>query len=312
MRQDRRLNGWVLLGSVIQVILSIVLLAAGIGVSVAGFLYKKQLAKIDDLQFFLAQDGITKLQLKFLKNQLLKPEILYLALGIIVGVVGLISLILAIVSMSHAKKRRVVRHRAGLFFISLISLALVGCVATYLVMEFKTITDNIKYVGYGLGGAFAFVGLCSLLGIIFGRSEKFMSNDNGKYKFGKAKAVKEARANANHNAMNAQVQNQAPQQNVRVAPNGQPQRPAQMQPQRPMPPRPPMQSAGRPNQPMNPNMQRPVPPRPTGAPSRPMPPRPNQVGTQQARPAGAYCPKCGKQLSPDEHICTLCGYKVRN
>lgn len=327
MRQDRRLNGWVALGSIIQIISSMVLLSAGIFVAVAGFLYQKQLAKIDDLQFFVWQDGIVEIQTKLFKGELLKLEFLYLALGIIVGVAGLIALIFAIVSLSYAKKRKVVCHRVALFIFSLIPLAIAGLATTYFVLEMKMLTDNIKYVLYGLMGAFGFIGLCYLLGIIFGRSEKFMSNDNNKYAFENANSMRNARADVNNNVKAAQMQYQPQasgiiQQRTQqgqarpVQPMTAQQRPAQprpIQPQaRPTGTSRPMPQASRPTQ------ARPMPPRPMGATqqrsaqARPMGPtqaRPMVRPTQQGQNV-RYCPKCGKQLSPNEKICTLCGYRM--
>ena len=347
MRQDRRLNGWILIASVIGAFAGLILLVSGGFLGVAGFVWPEKLLKITDLQFFMAQEGVAKMQLKladFTVKELLKPEFLYLTWGVIAGVAGLIVLILSILGLNYAKKRKVVRRRMALFIFALISLGLATCVGLYLWYEFKTLTDNIKYVCYGVGGALAFVGLCQLLGVIFGRSEKFMSNDNSKYAFSNS-SIKNARADINNNANQPVPQqeyvpasqeqggyipleqerliNQRAQssQGVNSIPQGgqarptQPMRPAQ--PQRPM-----GQPAPRPNAPVGP---RPMP----AQPGRPMangqmPPRPIQQmrPTQPVRPGQPmrpvqpnaqgkmFCKKCGKLLAPGEKICSLCGYKV--
>ena len=355
MRQDRRLNGWILIASVLGIILGLALIAGGAGLATIGFLKPEKLVKIDELSFFILQDGITKAQLKIFK-ELLKLEQLYLYLGIIVAVVGLIALIFAIVSLVYAKKHKVVRRRVALLFFTLIPLAIAGCAATYLILEFESFkplkTDfafikNIKYICYGIVGAFGLISIFNLLGLMFGRSEKFMSNDNGKYAFNN-KSLRERRANVNNNSKGAPVQSGAPMsqhpaqpvrqgnpsmqgQAVRVA-QGQPMR--QGQPARPMPPRPaqpvrPAQpninatrsaSGARPAQPARPmqaprpqmnasaqSTARPVASRNASVTARPMPQRPN---TAKPTTSGKVCPVCGKVLTPGEKYCTICGHKI--
>lgn len=321
MRQDRRLNGWVMLGSIIQIISSIILLIAGAVLGVTGFLYTEQIAKFKDVVFFVNQEGIDKACRAVLNGSTLETEYLYLLIGIIFAVVALLALITAIVSLHHAKKRRVVRHRFGLFMGVLIPLAIVGCVTTYLVIEFRTLTDNIKYVAYGIIGLFGFSALCVLLGIIFGRSEKFMSNDNNKYGFNRL-SMRGGRTDTN-NLGTSQVQHSInrvqSQANTNLPQQTQPQRPVQQarpvqyQSSTPLPPRP--QTTARPVSPMqngNQSQQRPITPTRPVAGARPaMPQRP--VGNPQNRPIQQrviHCKKCGRLLTPQEKICSMCGYKV--
>lgn len=350
MRQDRRLNGWVLISSVIQIILSIVLLSTGIALAIVGFLYQDKLATIDDLQFFIYQDFFIKFDLKL--------EFLYLFLGIAVAVIGLIILILAIITMTYAKKKKVVRRRVPLLIFALIVLAVAGCTATYLFLEFETLTDNIKYIAYGIIGAFGFAGLCNILGVMFGRSEQFMSNDNSKYAFDNS-SLRSARVDVNNNVKNAQMQHPAGVQYAqsqyqpmqqrsnagqgRYAPmlqqgyaqqpkaGGIAQRPQNQNMSRTMQanavrqaPRPIGQATARPVQPMThgANVNQPVRRVQQGvnsAQARPVNPRPVQPTTSNITPrpsahtqatAGKYCVKCGKQLLPNERFCSLCGYKV--
>jgi hypothetical protein len=55
----------------------------------------------------------------------------------------------------------------------------------------------IKYLAFGIIGVFGVVALFNLLGLLFGRSEKFMSNDNNKYAFND-NLVKSERAKINN------------------------------------------------------------------------------------------------------------------
>lgn len=318
MRKDRRLNGWVGFASVIGIIAGIALLAAGIAVGVLAFVKLETLLKIDDLVWFVNQEGIIKAQSKILNGNVLKTKFLYLVIGCIIALIGLLSLIFSSVLLSRTRKRSVVRHKVSLIIFTLIPLLVAVSVGLYLYFEFKNMTDNIKYVCYGLGGVFALISLCNILGAIFGRSEKFMSNDNNKYAFDNS-GIKNARANINNANQGPRPQQVRPGQQMQGArpimgPNG--------QPVRPMPPRP-----GQPQQrPVAPGQARPMPPRPMGAngqPARPMPPRPGMpqqrpVTPGQARPQPAqrpvqnkgYCPRCGKVLAPGERTCVVCGYKI--
>ena len=358
MRQDRRLNGWILIASILGIVLGFALIVGGAGLATIGFLKPEKLVKIDELNFFILQEGITKAQLK-LFNGILKSEILYLFLGIIVAVVGLTALIFAIISLVYAKKHKVVRRRVALLFFTLIPLAIAGSAATYLILEFEsfkplktdlTFIKNIKYICYGIVGAFGLVSIFNLLGLMFGRSEKFMSNDNGKYAFNN-NSLRERRANVNNNTKGAPVapaQSEAPMsqqpaqparqgnpstqgQAVRVA-QGQPMR--QGQPARPMPPRPgqpvrPAQpninatrsaSGARPAQPARP-MQAPRPQMNASAQSTARPvasrnasvtarPMPQRPNTTKPTASGKVCPVCGKVLTPGEKYCTICGHKI--
>ena len=149
MKKDRKLNKLIVFASILGIIAGSLALIVGAGVAILGFLKPEELLKIEDLTLFISQEGIVKLQTTLLDG-VLKIEYLYLFLGIFVGVVGLLALIFAIVGLTYAKKRKVVRRRAVLFMFNLIPLAIAGSVATYLVLEFDFITDYIKYVGFWL------------------------------------------------------------------------------------------------------------------------------------------------------------------
>ena len=334
MRQDRRLNGWVLIGSIIGIICALALIVTGVALGVSGFVFADKLLKIKDLQFFIYQEGIIEAQLSLFKNQLLKTEFLYLALAIIVGVAGLLTLIFTIVGLNYAKKRKVVRHRVALLVFALIPLAIMGCALTYLLLEFDAITNNIKYILYGVIGAFGFVGLCNILGVMFGRSEKFMSNDNNKYAFDNS-TLRNARIDVNNNIRTAENQRtgliqakiaNTPQEKLRQAQN--PRQPmsqlpiqraqSPIQPNRPAQPNRPIQQVGHPTQqavcPMQQMGQA------TARPVHPMQnngnaPRPITPNTMQSRPMqSAQRPVASNgnaQLPPNamrpRHYCQKCG-----
>ena len=344
MKSDRRLNGWVMIASILGIVSGLVLILAGAGLGIFGFLKPEELLRIDELVFFINQKGIDKAQIKLLDG-LLKFEWLFVTLGTIMAVVGLIALIFAIVEINYAKKRKIVKHRIALLVFTLIPLAIAGCVGAYLYFEWDALTDIIKYICYGLGGVFAFIALCNIMGVIFGRSEKFMSNDNNKYAFG-GNTMRNARATANQNVRDAQQQtNVATPQNVQqiYQPQGQVQPRPQVQAQprsqvaqtplkaRPMQSTRPQinanaQSTARPVGTMNAGvaprtMQHAsqIPPRPTIQQTqqvrRPATPNQSQPRPQQStRPISSapkkYCIRCGKLLNPDEKVCTMCGARI--
>ena len=345
MNQDRRLNGWVMLASILGIVFGLALIVVGAGAGVWGFLKPDKLTSIKEIFFFTNQEGLVKLQEFIFNGDVLKTKFLYLALGIIIAVVGFLVLNFAIIALSYVKKRKVVRHRVAMLIFTLIPLAIAGCATTYLLLEKDILPDYIKYVMYGLIGVFGFISLCNIMGVMFGRSEKFMSNDNNKYAFDNS-AIKNARVNVNNNVREAQMQNgavarpvqstqsyqQASQGYVNQSstqarqPMQQPMRPVQrpaqapmqrgMQPQRPMP-----QGQGlRPNQPMQPRpVQRPVQP---GA--RPMQARPgvnpNVQGSSRpvttmsnnsapVRPGAPTrpAPVAQRPNMPSQKYCKVCG-----
>ena len=312
MSQDRRKNGWIIISSSLQIVLSIVLLSVGIALGVCGFLYQSKLATIDELQFFINQKGIIKAQhLISGGTKLLKPEFLYLFLGGIVALVGIIILILAIVSLVIANKKKVVRNQFKLTLFAIILLAIVGCTATYFVFEMDNLPDNIKYVLYGIMGAFGFCALCLILGLLFGRSEKFMSNDNNKYAFDDS-SLRNARAGANNNVRSVEAQtaqsynpqqqsagmpNQAQRQPVNNLQPRRPQTVANGQPTQRMPGNQPMRTVGATARPvqsvnMSNNMARPVRPNPAQAPQNA---RPNMPQSAQMRPTNQVRPNASAQ-----------------
>ena len=335
MKSDRRLNGWVMIASVLGIVSGVALILAGAGLGVFGFLKPEKLLQIEELTFFINQDGINKIQQSLLGG-LLEFEWLFVFLGVIIAVIGLIALIFAIVALNYTKKRKVVKHRIALLMFTLIPLAIAGCIGVYLYFEWDALMNVIKYVCYGVGGVFTFIALCNILGVIFGRSEKFMSNDNNKYAFG-GNSIRSARANVNQSVRDAQIKPGT--QNVQHRPvqsNAQPLSASQNMQARPIQPARPMQStrpqinsnaqstarpvgtmnAGVPQRTMQRNSQ--VPPRPTNPTQqvrRPVSPNQAQQRPQpNARPISnapkKYCIRCGKLLNPDEKICTICGTKI--
>ncbi|MBQ3502813.1 MAG: hypothetical protein IJA72_04045 [Clostridia bacterium] len=344
MNQDRRKNGWVLISASLQIILSIILLSVGIALGVCGFLYQSKLATIDELQFFINQKGIIEAQhLISGGTKLLKPEFLYLFLGGIVAVIGIIVLIIGIVSLIIAKKKKVVRSRIKLTLFTIIPLAIAGCSATYLAFEVNNLPDYIKYGLYGIIGAFGFCALCLMLGLLFGRSEKFMSNDNNKFAFDDS-SLRNARVDVNNNVRMAESQmaqgynmqqpqgqvympnnmgnmpTQAPYQQQNYMQQPRQQMPQNMQAQRVTTSQPIRNTSAiaRPVQPMHgaSNMQRPLPPRPMQQPQvrqNPVQPRPMQpmqarpVQPMQQRPMQQVRPMQQPQPQANNAFCPKCG-----
>lgn len=309
MKQDRKTNGWIGVGAFVEILLGLVLICAGAGMSVGGFFYIDKLNKLSDVQFFLNQKWI-----KFVIDKFkLIPKYTYLYLGIAVAVVGLVTLILGIISCAYAKKHKVVRRRVAITFQMLLALGVVGCAVAYFVMEKDVLTTNIKYVLYGAMGGFGFIALCKLLGVIFGRSEQFMSSDNSKYAKNNrliGQYASQQRSNAGQGRTVAPNQVQPRQAGVRQASQSNMPRPAGRPVQTTAGTRPTVQGQPRPqsatrttagatpNQVRQPSSASGV--RPVGA-TQGQPPRPSGV---------RYCPKCGKKLNPEEKICSLCGFRV--
>ena len=346
MNQDRRKNGWILLSSILQIMLSIIVLSAGVALAVTGFLYKSKLATIEELQFFINQKGIIKAQqLISGSNALMLKQFLYLSLGIILAVVGIIVLILAISSLVSVQKRSVVRHKVRLMIFALIPLIVAGCATTYLIFEMDVLPKLVKYIVYGIIGGFGASALFMILGLMFGRSEKFMSNDNNKYAFDNS-SLRNARADVNNNVRNVQTnmgqdnnlympnnevynQQQANPQNGMVQPNrqtpnmqraqrvatGQPIRStsAIARPVQGMGAQQANQASTRPmnrmqgQQPARSMQQRPIRPMPQGASVRP-----NNMQPQRTRQVlgGEICPVCGATVPPQEKFCVRCGTRV--
>ena len=350
MKQDRKLNKMIMFASVLGVMAGIIVLVAGAGIAVFGFLKPEELLRVEELTFLISEKGIYSLQ-KELFGKLLKLEYLYLFLGVFVGVVGLLAFIFATLGISYAKKHKVVRRRGAILIFNLIPLAIAGAVATYLVLQFDRLPDMIKYVGYGLGGVFGVIGLFNLFGVICSRSEKFMSNDNNKLAFNNS-SLREARAEVNSKVKDAEYQPINQEQNIDTQvyqPMGQPNvqtQPTRAQQPRPMQgPRPTQQARPMPQQrqmqrpqqgqmPMRPQMARPAGARPQMNPvaqptarpvssqARPMA-RPGQMPAQptgaRPQPQGArpqqnaqrkFCLGCGSMLTPGEMVCKICGTKV--
>lgn len=342
MKQDRKTNGWIVIGSIVELILGFFLIIAGGATALGGFFYIEKLNKLTDLQYFINQKWIKYVIDKFK----LTPKFTYMYLGIAIAVIGIATLIFAIVSLNYAKKHKVVRRRVALLLYMLLALGVAGCAVAYFVFEKDNLPNNIKYVLYGAMGAYGFVGLCKLLGVMFGRSETFMSNDNSKYA-------------QNNRLIQQQIQQPRPVQvqggmvtqqrvGVQAQGNARPvsthngtERPMQANPNaqpRPVSQNPNMeqrqiQQGARPMQgqsrPM-PNNQGMTQPRPMNVNGQPRPMGQSNVQSAQARPQSAqgmtnrptsaqrptqptgrnYCPKCGKLLLPNEKVCSMCGYRV--
>lgn len=327
MKQDRRINGWIVAGSIISIIIATVLIAGG-AIGILGFFDTEKMSGIKDLDFFVNQ--------KFFADFNLKLEYLYLFLGIAVCLIGVLSLVFGLIVWNYASKLKVVRRKTAIFLFGIYDLIVLASAATYLLLELDSLTRNIKFILYGVLAMYALAWIFKLLGIIFGRSEKFMSHDNNKLAFNGQSRVRPETTeevspmpnaqNVNNNEARVQPTMQGqpmpqgsprPQGAPAPRPAGMPPRPNQMAGQ----PRP--QNSAVPPRPQQPMGTRPMPqggPRPQGSavnqarPTQPgMAPRPSQpsVNPNQNIPSSRkYCAKCGKLLNPEERICSLCGFKV--
>lgn len=347
MKQDIRFNGWVLISAIFQVIAGAACIGAGAVLAIMGIANANKLLGIKEVNFFINQQGLVKLQ-KNLFGNLLIEKYLFMIMGAIMAVIGIIALVFAIIELLYVKRYKVVNHRAALIAFALIPLAIAGCVEVYLLKEYdvlKSALDYIKNIRTGcfiICGIFSACAILKLLGVLFSKSEEFVSNDNNKYAFEGPKASRAAQGAQprmqTRNQTNNQMQGARPvnRQNSNARPANVQLRPANVQ-SRPenVQPRPantaarpigrPASAQARPANVARPGVgpqTRPV-ARPGAAPaanaaalpSRPaqnsMSPR--QMGapnsqSRNVRPAQIKrCPKCGKALMPNETVCSVCG-----
>ncbi len=297
MKQDRRFNGWVFVGSLIETIFSFAVVVAGVALAILAFTHIDMVNKLDDLRFFINQDYLNKL----------KPEFAYLFTGAGLAIIGLIFFIGGVANVVHVRRYKVSQHRVSILFECLLVLAMLAGVDTYLYFEMDNITRNIKYVIYGINVLYSIGALFNLLGVIFGRNEKFVSNDNNKFTFD----------NTTTKPLNVQVASsgevKAPinpllHQNIPNRVSGtNSNMPSNMQ----VPSAHQVQAQG---QHMNGNLNTIYKTAPkkgvqTGEQLSTMRPI-NNIPSQNNKSSKKFCPKCGKMLSNEEVFCSLCGYKV--
>ena len=349
MRQDVKFNGWVLISSILQIIASVVCIGAGAALAIVGFFNASKLLKIEELKFFVNQDGLIRLQKSMFGGVLIK-KYLFLIIGSLIAIIGIIALVLAIVELLYVKRYKVVNRRATLMMFSIVPLAIAICVEVYLVLEYDLLKTSIDYIKNVRIGCFAICGVFSacaifkLIGVLFSKSEQFVSNDNGKYAFEGPKSNKLSQSNQNlpanqvraqmpinqvqnrsANRMNGAIKNQNERyqsaqglvrlDNSQVRPNNVMQTANSQQDRSVVIPRPGVNSQqARPavNQAVlqssaqnNAVSQRPMPSRGTNTPLAGQ-----TVNSQRVRPAQAAhirrCPKCGKTLMPNERVCSIC------
>jgi len=354
MRSDRKLNKFIMIASVLGIIAGVILLVSGLALGGIGYFKPVWLDKVKDITNFINQQWLTTIQTK-LFNALLKIEFLYLFVGLAIALIGVLTLTIALVTKSYAKNVKVVRRRLPILLFNVLPLA-ISAGGVYVLLRlgvftdkfkkltngFEAFTDNMIYVVYGITAIFGLIAIFNILGVLFSRSEKFMSNDNNKYAFDNS-SVKNARREVNNNVRDAQYVQ--PQQNAIQSQQHMPQtqqyaqRPAnpqtrpvnaqnqmrapQPRPQGAMPARPaqpPRQQNGVPSRPgqlrpqINTNAQSTA--RPVASMNGAVPSRPAMHTSQRPINAGprpsnnVYCVKCGKMLKPGETICTLCGTRA--
>ena len=333
MKQDIKFNGWVLISSIFQVIASVACIVAGAILVFMGLFNTAKLLGIKELNFFINQDGIIKLQNKLIGGVLL-DKYMFLILGILVAVIGIVCLVFAIVELLYVKRYKVVNHRIALIAFSIIPLLIAGCAEAYLLAEYDILKSSLDYIKniriacFAVCGIFSACAILKLLGVLLGKSEEFVSSDNSKYAFegtkqgkmsqgGKPVARVPARAQVQVNQSqpvkprNMQNPNARPQQVGQARPNN------IRQPISPNQPRPNNMAGSRGgSQPVRPmtrpgttqaqaNPKSPARPVQNSAPTRPIASPSNQAGQTQPT-QNRRCPKCGKTLKPNEIVCSAC------
>lgn len=188
MKQDVKFNVWVLISSIFQGVAGSVCTILGIIFAIMGVANVNKMLKVKELNFFIHQEGIIKLQ-ENLFGKVLGEKYLFLILGLIAAVIGIAILVFSIVELLYVKRYQVVNHRIALIAFSLIPLTLAFCAEIYLLNEYNVLKESLDYIRHIRIGCFVTCGVFSicvilkLLGVLFSKSEEFVSNDNAKYAF---------------------------------------------------------------------------------------------------------------------------------
>ena len=210
MKQDVRINCWVLISAIFQVLASAVCIITGVLIAIMGIASSSKLLKIRELKFFVSQNGIIKLQQNLFGGLILK-KYLFLIMGTIIAIVGIVAVTFAIVEILYVRRYKIVNHQCALIAFSLIPLIIAGCAEIYLLVEYDILRmsldyiKNVRTVSFVVCVVFSLCAVLKLLGVLFIKSEEFVSNDNNKYAFESPKLDKVA-----HNVVGKQplVRNQ--------------------------------------------------------------------------------------------------------
>ena len=160
MKQDIEFNVWVLISSILQTIVGIACIGAGSVLAVMGMIDPFKLLKIEEINFLVTQEGFIKLQNTIFGGVLIK-KYLFMIIGAIIAIAGLISLIFAIVELLYVKRYKVVNHRVALIFFAMIPLAIAICVEAYLLIEYDILNatldhvKNVRIVCFAICGIFS-------------------------------------------------------------------------------------------------------------------------------------------------------------
>lgn len=337
MKQDIKFNVWVLFSAIIQALSGAFCFVVGALVSIMGIIKPSKLLKINEIKFLVKQKWLINLQTKLFGGELFE-KYLFLISGILIAVTGIIVLILAILELRYVKKYSVVNHRVKLIIFALIPLIIAGCVEAYLLLQYDVLKSSVEHIKniriacFGVCGVFSVCAICTLLGVLFSKSEEFVSNDNNKYAFegprpnrvvqqGGQPSMTIRNQSSNQmqgravNVQNPNVRRQPMQQSMpargQVNPTNMIARPTRPANGAGMTGTGMVRPAARPGVvPMSRNtmasanqMQNSISPRQVGAPnSQSGGMRPTQI---------RRCPKCGKALMPNEIRCSICGMAER-
>ena len=301
MKQDRRFNGLVFVGSLTQTLFSFAVVVAGIALAVLAFTHFEMVNNVDDLQFFINQQYINKL----------KPEFAYLFTGAGIGLIGLIFFVSGVTNIVHVRRYKVSQHRLGIVFGCLLVLVMLAGVDTYLYLQINDLTRNIKYIIYGINVLFSFAVLFNLLGVALGRNESFVSNDNNKFAYVSAKELESVQNLDNQNVIANNVSefkaplNPVLHQNIPNKVSGtNSNMPITMQGGVGH-----LYAQGHYNNLNTIHKTAPVKGVQTGENLQSIRPI-NNIGDKPNSISKKFCPKCGKLINNGEVNCSLCGYKI--
>lgn len=292
MKQDRRFNGLVFVGAFTETIFSFAMLVGGIALAILAFTHIDMVNKLDDLVFFINQDFLVKF----------KPEFAYLFTGGGVAGIGLIFFIIGVSNLTHVNRYKVSNHRVAIVLGCLFTLLCLGALDAYLYVEFDNLTENIKYVIYAVNVILAFVVIFKILGVIVGRNEQFVSNDNNKFSFENPNNARSELIQPIDTQVKAPINPLIHQVIPNKVEGTNSNMPIPMQKGQPL------------HQQAQSNLntiykRSPIKGVQTGeqlATMRPI----NNITDTSRKSTPKYCPKCGKLLSGEEIFCSLCGFKL--
>ena len=170
MKEDINFNVWVMFSAILQVVASSLLMCGGLVLAVMSYFDKTKLLEVEELNFFINQQGIVNLQ-QHIFGGMLQKEYLCFLLGLVIAIVGLTALIFAIVEILFVKNRTINNHRFAIVLFAMIPLLIAGCVEMYLLLGYNSLKANLDYminiktVCLNVCGAFSMCAIFKLVGV---------------------------------------------------------------------------------------------------------------------------------------------------